>query len=401
MNYKLKIINNTLAQAISKVVSVSLTFITTIFVIRLGGQDLFGQFTKALALIAIGATAIDFGLNAIVVREMGTKSQKARDLLGEAIITRIYLSFFVVVVLNIIILFLPGGYQELKSVFWLGSLAIIFQGIFLSSNAWFQHTLSYWKTTLSSSLGTLIYALLTVYFVRTNGGVLSLLMANTAGYFVMAIVSLILLSPLPHINKSIKPALHLLKKALPLGLVLVFSILSSKFDTIFLGIFRTSSEVGEYGLAYRIFDVALTLPTFVMNAVYPLLISGKDQVKASLIKRSTTTLFLFGIIGTIILYPLSPLIGIIKADLALAPDIFRILILFLPLFYLTSPLMWSMIEQKKERSLLLVYVGATIINALGNLLLIPRYGASGSAWMTGVTEVFILLCLVYYSNKST
>ena len=148
-----KIFSNTLAQLVAKFVGASLTFLTTLIIIRISGTTVFGDLTKAFVLIAIGFTVIDFGLNAVVVRQFGEGNNLARGFTN-LLIARLVLSAVVVVALNLLVQVLPGGYTpEIKSVFWLGSLAIIFQGVFTSCNAVFQSQENYWRPTLSTILG--------------------------------------------------------------------------------------------------------------------------------------------------------------------------------------------------------------------------------------------------------
>ena len=195
------ILSNTLAQLVAKFVGASLTFLTTLIIIRISGTTVFGDLTKAFVLIAIGFTVIDFGLNAVVVSQFGEGNNLARGFTN-LLIARLVLSAVVVVALNLLVQVLPGGYTpEIKSVFWLGSLAIIFQGVFTSCNAVFQSQENYWRPTLSTILGATLGASLTYYFILSSPTLAHFLLANTLGYLLMAICSLLLL--LPHLPSTI------------------------------------------------------------------------------------------------------------------------------------------------------------------------------------------------------
>lgn len=390
------ILNNTFAQLVAKAFSVLTTFVTTLLIIRVAGPDLYGDLTKALSLIAIGFTAIDFGLNAIAVRLMSQKPKQSLDELSKVVAARLYLSILAILFTNLIVWFLPGGYtSEIKRLFWLGSLAIIFQGLFTSYNAWFQAKLSYWRAASSTIVGSLVGALSTYLAIRylpTLGG---LLIASSLGYFSMALVSY-LFSP-RDLNLHafrLQSVLSTLRGSLILGSLLVLSVLASKLDVVIMGISRTSAEVGQYGFAYRIFDVALVLPIFVMNAVYPLLLGLVGSKQAKLIKNSSYMLLIIGLIGSVLLYLLAPQISSIRPDMQLSISTLRILCLALPIFYLTAPLMWQLISLGLEKYLLHIYGIAAILNGALNYLLIPGYGPLSAAYITGLTELFILVGLV-------
>ncbi len=404
-----KIASNTFAQLVAKFFGAGLTLLTTYFTIRLAGLELYGDLTRILVLVAVGFTAIDFGLNAEGIRSSKNDSEMQQHVY-KIILARIFLSLLVIGVLNLVILALPGGYSsEVKSVFWLGSLAIIFQGLYTSGNSWFQYKLSYWKSTISVVIGSLVGTGLTLYYLRYSPTLPYLVLANTLGYLTMAICSICLLSlefrslrDFRRVIGTLQPILLLIRRSLTLGLIIIASVIASKIDTIILGVYRLSSEVGQYGFAYRIFDVILVLPVFVMNVIYPLSMQESQQkYRAKLISQTTKTLAIIGIFVAALLWISSPLVNLVRPGMDLSSNVLRILSLSLPLFYITAPLMWNLIGQKKDKLVLGIYISGAVLNANLNLLLIPSYGAIAAAINTGLTEGFLVLALLYFSHETT
>jgi O-antigen/teichoic acid export membrane protein len=430
------ILSNTLAQLTAKFFGAGLTLLTTYFTIRLTGLDLYGDLTKILVLIAVGFTAIDFGLNAEGIRSSTSKLEMQKTTRA-IILTRLLLSIIVIIVLNLVIIVLPGGYSvDVKKIFWLGSLAIIFQGIYTSSNVWFQYQLSYWRSTISVVFGSIIGTLLTLYYLNYSPTLAHLIFANTIGYLSMAISSILLLCTsgaiapekclqkrsvlggpssqfenLTRLQKlcrkhcgqgiyDLRFILPLLRRSLILGLILIASVLVSKIDTIVLGIFTSSREVGEYGFAYRIFDVILVLPVFVMNTIYPISVKELEvDKKSNLIKHTIKSMGIIGIFVSIVLWLFAPYVNLVKPGLVVTTEVLRILAYSLPLFYITAPLMWSLISKKKDKLVLGIYAIAALLNLFLNLIFIPSYGATASAWNTGATELFIFIALLYFSKN--
>ena len=397
-----KIASNTIAQLIAKFFGAGLTLLTTYYTIRLAGLDLYGDLTRILIMIAVGYTAIDFGLNAEGIRS-GTNDLEIKAVTTSIMFTRLLLSLLVIIFLNLAVWFLPGGYSdEVKNIFWLGSLAIFFQGIYASSNVWFQYKLSYWRSTISVAVGAIISTSFTLYFLKYSPTLFHLLLANTLGYLSMATCSLLLLPRSQFENLRIydlRLVIPLLRRSLILGLILIASVLASKIDTIILGIFRVSREVGEYGFAYRIFDVILVLPVFVMNAVYPISVQENiTGIKSKLLSNTSWVMAGIGIIASIFLWFGAPYVNLVKSDLVITTTVLRILAFSLPLFYVTAPLMWSLISKKKDKVVLGIYLIATILNGSLNLIFIPSFGATAAAIVTGATELFIFLSLLYFSK---
>ncbi|OGD74123.1 hypothetical protein A2228_03075 [Candidatus Collierbacteria bacterium RIFOXYA2_FULL_46_10] len=393
------IASNTTAQLLTKFFGAGLTLLTTYFTIRLAGLELYGDLTKILVLVAVGFTIIDFGLNAEAVRSSLTPTELLSHL-QTVFLSRLFLSFLAIISLNLVIAFLPGGYSPaVKSVFWLGSLAIIFQGVYTSGNAYFQARLLLWRSALSVIVGSLFGALLTFYYLKYSPTLPHLVLANTLGYLVMAICSILLLPSLTSKGWRLTSIFPFLRRSLTLGLILIASVLASKIDTIILGVFRSSYEVGEYGLSYRIFDVFLVLPVFVMNAVYPFLVKAKTKGSSSaLISQTTKSMVVLGVGAAIFLYLAAPFVGYLKPGLILAPHVLRLLSLSLPLFYVTAPLMWGLIALRRDKQVIQIYLAAAILNGFLNLIFIPLFGPLAAAIITGLTELFILLSLLYFSR---
>ncbi len=114
--------SNTLAQLVAKFFGAGLTLLTTYYTIRLAGLELYGDLTKVVVLVALGFTSIDFGLNADALRRSRNK-EELQTRLGSVLITRLFLAGVAIILLNLLIFTLPGGYShEVKSIFWFGSL---------------------------------------------------------------------------------------------------------------------------------------------------------------------------------------------------------------------------------------------------------------------------------------
>lgn len=401
MSHTLKTIaNNTVAQLVAKFFGAGLTLLTTYYTIRLAGLELFGDYTKIVVLVSIGFTMIDFGLNADAIRHSQSDQAMVSNF-RRVLLARLFLSSLVFVILNFGIYLLGGGYSsEVKSIFWLASLTIVCQGIYTSANAWFQYHLSYWGSTIAVIVGSLTSTILTLLFLLRGATLFNLIIAYTVGGVALALTALLLLP------RSLTRGLSAgrawseigvtLRRSLMLGAILIASILASKLDTVILGIYRPSAEVGQYGFAYRIFDVLLVFPIFIMNAIYPLLVKAKTELLRP-------TLWFLAVAGTligIISYFLAPLIVYVRPGMDLAISSLRILVVALPLFYLTAPLMWQLIVARRDRVVLSTYLAAALLNLGGNLLVVPRFGAPAAALTTGLTELIIFLLLLYHSRTS-
>ena len=144
-----------------------------------------------------------------------------------------------------------------------------------------------------------------------------------------------------------------------------------------------------------LFEFFLVVPTFFMNSVFPLMMSSiktnNEKRFSALAKKSGLFLFFLSIILVAAGWVLSPFLPIVMGEFADSILPFRILLLSLPVFFLTSVTMWVMVARNLRGPLLGIYSSSMVVNILANVLLVPRFGYISAAWVTVFSEVFILL----------
>ncbi|KKR48647.1 MAG: Polysaccharide biosynthesis protein [Candidatus Levybacteria bacterium GW2011_GWA2_40_16] len=365
MSLKLKIAGNTIAQLISKGIASATTFFITILIARQYGAVGYGDFTKIFSYIVLFYLVIDFGMNALFLRENTHKKLHIASTVGIRVVLGILLIFIALAIIS----FLPfypetnGGFSPLvKLGIIILSPTIITVGLTTSFNALFQKHLRYDKATIASALGSITILSLIILLSRAQASIVLLVSSYVAGGVVTVIA----------------------------GYFLSQSLTS-------LTLYRTTEEVGIYGLASKFFEFALTIPTFFMNAVYPILLSViyDHQKSKRLITKSLYilgTLSLIGLIGGIIS---APLLVLVKDEFAPSIIPFRILMASLPLFFLSSVFMWYLIAQNKQWQLVWIYAVGMICNIVLNIIFIPQFGVPAAAATTVVSEGILIALLIY------
>ena len=174
--------------------------------------------------------------------------------------------------------------------------------------------------------------------------------------------------------------------------MLFFNLIYFRIDTLLLTFWRPSSEIGAYGYAYKFFEFAIAIPTFAMNSAFPLL--SKLDVNSPALRQAFIKLFAGLTIAAVLVVGIgwvgAPLI-VIRPDFSDSVAYVRTLLVGAPVFFLTSPLMWLFILLNKQRLLMVLYLLAMGLNIGANYLWIPIYGATASAIITGLTELFVLV----------
>ena len=406
MTTNLSVFSNTAVQLFAKAITVLSNIFVMILILRGYGVAGAGEYTKALSYVAVFYFLCDFGLNAIAVR-LATE-EKNTTVFSHLLVVRTVGSLILVFIALAILPFLPYdvstgiGYSPLT----MGAIillipTIILYGLQLSTNAIFQFTMRYDKAAISTIIGTLTSLALFYIAVTFQWPFVVAMIAYGVGYGVMAFVSL-LLARISITIPSREQWTRLLFGAFPLGTILFINFIYSKADIFILTGYRSTEEVGYYGLAYRVFEVLLTIPTFFANSFYPVLLGLISSKSTDLHQHLTkySKLLLGSAVGIGILsFVFQDYLTFIDPAFAQAIPLFRILIFSLPFFFLSSLYQWVLIATKQYGLLLLIYAIAMTLGVSMNLFFVPRYGAMASALITCAVEIIVFFSTYYLSKQ--
>jgi O-antigen/teichoic acid export membrane protein len=401
MNIPFKIAFNTSAQLAGKVATTISTLIVIVIVTRNFSVGDYGNYTAILSYIAIFYVFTDFGLNAIFVRETGEDKEKQREyfknLLGLRFVTSILLAFLATAILAF------TDHSNLVKLGIIVGLGIIAAQSFLATSlALFQTRVRYDQAMIADLLGAVANVIF-VYIAATNfGSILFVIGALVLGSTVKA-----------------GTALYLAKFQIGVfGFSTVFSQFNAQIDKqiVLLANYKPSLELsgdaaaGFYGLAYKVFELAIVLPAFVMNVGYPIMVQKRQESVHALIrfsKKLAGFLFAFSLVGLILGWFLAPfVIGILGGE-EFDQSVFttRILLIGFPLFFITPLTLWLAIVLNKSKEMMFIYGFAAAFNLVANLVTVPNFGYNAAALVTIVSEILILalsfgvLAIHFKTNK--
>ncbi len=401
------IAKNTLYQILAKGISSFIGFLITIIIARNFGAIGYGDLTKITAFVALFFLLIDFGLNAVFLKN----SEEKKNDFNKLFYLRLLIAAVVFLAANIIAVFLPFnqalgiGFSPLVRLgIFIYSFSLFTQAIITSATALFQKKLNYFPYLVSLVLGSFVNLLVVSFFAYLRLPILYIVLAFVLSSIVTSTVALF------YVRKEIFPVSFDLDfskgvfvKAFPIGLMLIFNLIYFRTDMLLLSLLKPTNDVGIYGVSYRFFDFLIALPLFLSNALYPFLLANKNNAK-KFFSITKYYFFVFLISSFVIILPfwfLSPLFSLIKVDFIPAVAPFRILLLSVPFFFLTSFLQWILISLDKQRFLVVVYAFSTLLNIVLNIIFIPQWSYLATAAITGISEgiVFVLLAFKVYSVK--
>ncbi|MCL6096903.1 MAG: oligosaccharide flippase family protein [Patescibacteria group bacterium] len=401
------IAKNTFYQILTKGISSLIGFLITIIIARSFGVTGYGDFTKITAFVALFFLFIDFGLNAVFLQN----SDKKENGFNKLFYFRLLMALAIFLAANLIAVFLPFnqtlglGFSPLVRVgIFIYSFSLFTQAIITSATAVFQQKLNYFPYLVAVTIGSLLNLFVVSVFSYLGLSVLYIIFSFLLSNIMTSAATLF------YVRKKILPvsfdfkyAKRIFTRSFPIGLMLIFNLIYFRADMLLLALLKPTSDVGIYGISYKFFDFLIALPLFLSNSLYPFLLSSKDNPKRffSIIKSYALVFLAASMLIILPFWFLSPLLSLLKVGFAPAVIPFRILLLSLPFFFLTSFMQWILIALGRQRFLAYVYILSTFTNIILNILFIPQWSYLASAVITGISEgiVFALLVFKVYSVK--
>lgn len=392
------VFKNAFYQLLARGVNAASTLLITIVVARSFGVFGYGEFTKVIAFVGLFYLLVDFGLNATFLQK------RPAFPFATLLWLRLGMAFVLMLVANGIAYLLPfsesfdlGFGPLVKLGILIFSLTLFTQAVQLSCTAVFQRMLRFDLSMAAALAGSLV----TLVFVAVASLTLSfplLFFSFLVGAAVSSALCLFWvgerrtpLSPRPHLARGV------LLESAPLALMLFFNLIYFRADLILLSLLRSTGEVGLYGFAYKFFDLFIAIPLFLSNALFPFLQKAKEKkaIFKSITYRFALIFLAASLVITLLAFLLAPLLALVREDFVASVVPLRILVLSLPIFFLTSLFQWVLITAQQKSFLVLVYATSSLANVMLNLAFIPRYSYLASSVITGVSEGMVLLLLAW------
>lgn len=401
---------NVTAQIGTKLITSLSTMAMTYALTRAYGPHGYGEFAKVFVIAALLYAITDFGLNAVFIRSQDTDTASMRVGFGDVLVVRMGIGLGLVCLVFLLVGLLPytgttGYSQTVKFGILISTLTIPIQSLIVTTHAVFQKSFSYDRMFLATGTGWILMAagvwIISNHYPDFDTALKVVSVMQVIGYGITGVLSYLLVPRAVRQSLSVdsRRIRYLVKSALPLGVTLLLNLAYVRTDILIMSVSLPANSVGIYAYAYRYFDVVLTVPTFLMNTLYPFMVRQSVSVKAS--RDRLTSLFSLyryilplSLVGTILTYLAAPLILFGQADMGDSVMVLRILAISIPVFFATSAAMWSVIAHGMQRILVPIYGTVFLVSLALNLYGIPRYGMTFAAVMTVVSEVFVLLFLL-------
>ena len=387
----------------SQAVTWSLTLLWTVIVPRLLGPSGMGEIVAATSVAAILGVVLGLGTKTYLVREIVVVPERAPSLIATSIMLRIYLiPAFVGAVLIYrdvahlsssasLILYLATG---------AAFLSLLTEPVQAAFQAFERMEYLAYSNVATSSLQILIGVSLALIGFRARG-----LMAAS-----IIIVGVVLVLNVLWLRRHIRITLHttvrqmraLVTDSLAYWSLGLFYMIYLWIDSVILSLMTNPSTVGWYGVSTRLFTTLMFVPVIMSTAWLPRLISAFEEAPERLhevARRPIELILLLGLpICVVTAVTAGPVIKLLYGPgYRQAAPVLVILAFVAPLMYLNIMLNQLVVAAKRQSIWTWIMAGATVVNPVLNVVLIPIFrthtgnGATGAAVALGLTEVLIVV----------
>ncbi|PIX31033.1 hypothetical protein COZ61_01925, partial [Candidatus Berkelbacteria bacterium CG_4_8_14_3_um_filter_33_6] len=391
MSYTKKVAYNTFIQVIGRIIATIFSIIAVNLLTRYLGVEGYGRYTIIFAYVGFWTILTDFGILTILNRELAQNQQEKEKILDNVWTLRIILSILVILLSVVISRFL--GYDiETKNGIAIMSLAFLLQTLNMTFVSVFQNSFQMYKGVITDAIGKAIILGLIILTVNLKASFYILITAYVIGNLFNIYLSYLYANALVkvHLAFDFRVWKKILSESVPIGLMGVFGYFYFKSDVLLLSFMKDSYDVGIYGPTYKIFEILITVPSFLVGAAFPVIgwlyKTDKDRCQRVIQKIFSILLSIsipLGISGIILAKPI--LVFLSGGGEFIAENVFyqtwafsgitalQLLFMGLIVSYGNAIISTTVIIAGAQRRLVLPTIIYAIFNIGFNLIFIPHF----------------------------
>ncbi len=398
-------------QLIGKILAILVGLFSVGILTRSLGTTGFGQYTTAITYLQLFGVLVDFGLTLTLVVMISEEGANAQRLIGNIFGLRIITGAILFSIAPVVVLTLPWS-NEIQQAVLVGSLAYVLMGGATLLVGVFQRYQAMWRASLAEIVNRVVLLGCIAAFAYLDLGVVWMVAASLVANAVWLYAMIRFARPFVHIKflTDLKIWKEVWSRSWPIAVSIFFNLLYLKGDILFLSFYRDQTEVGIYGVTYRILDMLTALPVMFMGILLPLIVNnwsaGNHKEFRTHVKRTFDVFMIAAVpivIGTqVVADRLMRLIA--GPGYEASGDVLRILIWAVLGVFLGALFGHIVVAINKQKPMVWGYIAVAIVTVVGFFLFIPTYGMWGAAWMTLFSEGLIALItflVVYRVAKIT
>lgn len=400
-----KIASNTAITTAGRIVSSLLGFVSIAVLARYLGQEGFGEYNIIFVFLNMATAVADLGLYSIMTREISKPGSNEKEIIGKIFGLRIASVILFFLVSFALLLFLPYSFNVK-----IGAIIASLGFMLMSANQLLMGIFQKYLRTIWPMVGDIATRGLQLIFIvwAVGAGANFLVFPAISVISVFAGFLITFLSARNIVRFSVIFDWEFSKSALkiswPLAVSSILTLIYFKTDSFLLSLMKPASDVGIYGIAYKVFEGLLFFPAAFSGLMLPLMSAAAAQETEKFykfFKKSFDFLIIsalpIAVGGVVLSKNIALLLGgkeFIMADLPI-----KILMPALFFVFLGNLLGNAVIALDKQKKMVYIYLIGVLISVFLNLIFIPKYSYLATSFVTLITEIVVNTALFYMVLK--
>jgi len=379
-----------------------ITFGATVYLARRLGVSGYGVVALAGAVLLYFSHLVDLGLDTLGVSEVAKDGDGAAELVPSLVLGRLgtaLVLWLIIIAVGLTVLPQPEGAMIAAC-----GATLLFRGanvrwalIGLDRPAW---------VALSRVAGEALQAIIIVATVTALGDLGRVPVAQAAGDAFAAVILVLALGAGRRLRVRwiAGRALPVFRAARPLVAHALLALLVFNCDLILLRVFRDASVVGLYAAAYTLVSFLSNMGVSFGYSLLPAFArladrrAERDALYHSALAQASAATLPMAAGGLVVAGGLIALVfggGYAAAVLPLT-----ILLWSVPPVWMRTAVQMALVAQGRQRDVLKVTVIGAAVTIVMDLLVIPRWGMVGAAWVTVGTEGLRLALVLWWGRRA-
>jgi O-antigen/teichoic acid export membrane protein len=401
-----RIASNVLIQIAARVITMAVGVVTVALTARTLRTDGYGVWSGVGSYTGLFAVLCNLGFVTVATQRMATEPEREAEWLGALVGVRIAVSLFVAAIcaVSIPLLLRSTGHSHAVAYIMTTSMIATGAGALLTV---FETRLRSGVVLSFTVLQWLLWLAAVVALHLEHASVVAFALANTLILFVIA--GLQIQASRRFVDIAWRAGLRLwrplVRQAIPLGVATVMITIYYQVDSVLLLQIAGPRETGVYGAAYGFLGPMLFLPAAIMGSFFPVLSAIHERDPQRMRRLVQVCADIMAVIGLPVLAGAIALSGpivhlVYGSEFTRADGLLPILMIaFVVICFGTLAGNLSVLLGLQWRFAVYTTVGA-VANVVLNLVLIPPYGAYGSAWATVATESLTMSLMLVTSLRA-
>jgi len=388
---------------VGKVIQMAFGLVISMLTARYLGPSNYGLINYAAAYTAFFASICTLGINDVIVKELIYHPDQQGMVLGTSLGLRAVSSFFSAVVIVAVSCIVDHGEKTTIIVVALSSIGMILQ-IFELISYWFQSRLESKVTAIATLIAYLISSAYKISLLIRQKPVTYFALVSSIDYLCLGVIQYIQYRKRggQKLSFSMQYGKELLSRSKHFILPGLMVSIYSQTDKLMLKPLMGETEVGYYSTAVALSGIWCFVLSAIIQSAYPSIMEASKNKDEALFRKRNIQLyavvFYLSVLVSLI-FTIFPgfIISILYGETYLpAVNPLRIITWYTAFSYLGAARTAWVVSKDRQKHLFKIYAASAVANVVLNILLIPRWGASGAAVASLTAQVFTTFVVPFF-----